>query len=619
MLKLEEEELDDVPVALPSSSSMSSLAPRMVASATAPGTAYPYLLSSEAQAAAHRMAGVTPLAPAAEVAPMAPLVSRRQSIANGELANMDKLASKRKMATLGSAAMARRDSSPYASVNTASESTGAPSFGPGNGLASPLSPSGFKVPSTSLHRAVVHNNTRRCSMPAPPSLVGMSSMVSHSPVRLRGPAGSPAGPFAMDGINQFDLGVVRYSSPRRTASIHNGEEENAAVAALKKVGSINQIPEAEDHATPPDAAPTTATTTNTVSTATTADAVTPAEFTIDDLEAFDQETFYSDSLAFLDSLNENANVDGPLPNPAFHFGAAPQIQSTPAQTSNYGSMGPPDDAFTQMQNRNRIGSIASINTFTSETSAVSNDWNVDEFHFTPDSIGMPGFDFDARRASAYVSLYLCTMGDPELTSSPDALHHGLNNMGLASAGSGSTTSMPMRPSPLGPNHSVSTGHLSATQMASQSMSSAFTGPSYNSLPVNQFSNANGNTLFPSPMPQGQDNTDIFSPVGVVNNNNMGNMNPRMNGNGNGGPSPNSNGMRRASTIGVGSSSIPHRASSSSTTTSNSIPEPVSTDLFNPEDGLSSEILKASLTPEDWAIFEGLEGLGDMDFSSIGGI
>lgn len=139
--------------------------------------------------------------------------------------------------------------------------------------------------------------------------------------------------------------------------------------------------------------------------------------------------------------------------------------------------------------------------------------------------------------------------------------------------------------------------------------------------------------------QGQGHSDLFSPAVITNNNQMGNMNPNMNGvgasNGNGNGI---DGMRRSSTIGVGShsSSNPHRVDAIANSST------VPTDIFGPvvgsepdsvsvpattsetasgssdtegEDAALLAFLEtyhdSSISPEDW------NNLLDLDFAAIG--
>lgn len=117
--------------------------------------------------------------------------------------------------------------------------------------------------------------------------------------------------------------------------------------------------------------------------------------------------------------------DSPLPNPAFSFGSAPQG----LDMHGIASMGQLDERqqqmFMMMQQRGRLGSIASIGTMGTETGteggeSSKGEWLVD---------GPEGFDPDTRRASA-----------------PADLLHQIGLMGFAALPNGAPA--PIRPSPL---------------------------------------------------------------------------------------------------------------------------------------------------------------------------
>lgn len=119
--------------------------------------------------------------------------------------------------------------------------------------------------------------------------------------------------------------------------------------------------------------------------------------------------------------------DSPLPNPAFSFGCAPQGLDA-QEIMSIGQMDEKQQQmYMMMQQRDRLGSIASIGTMGTESGteggeSASGEWLVD---------GPEGFDPDARRASA----------------PPDLLHQ-IGLMGFATLPSGAPAPAPIRPSPL---------------------------------------------------------------------------------------------------------------------------------------------------------------------------
>lgn len=396
----EDEERDDVPATLPSSVSMSNVASAPVTSTfqqTPQGVeAHANAISQHLMAATTSYTTTTPSHP--------PPVYRRQSIANGELAKLSQIDTQRKTPTLRSASMARRGSGPY----TAFASIGAPSFGPGSSSTSPLSPSQGRAPSLSLYRTVVHNNTRRASMPAPPPIIASVSMVSAA---LQTAISRPASPDPLVNSNGLDsspsqdkqsLSRLMFSTPRRTASVHNGDEENAEVIQkLLASRDIQQNKEGLDKVQSTEQATEQATAPQVLETVVEPNVDGTGDMDMSEVVAAQlMASFTPEELEALKSMPiSNPTVDGPLPSPAFQFGGAPQPTN---ENVDMGNAGPQNDAFLNMQSRDRIGSMASINTFATEASDRTTDWNGDQLQWTADELarGLDFFEPTARRASA---------------------------------------------------------------------------------------------------------------------------------------------------------------------------------------------------------------------------
>ena len=89
--------------------------------------------------------------------------------------------------------------------------------------------------------------------------------------------------------------------------------------------------------------------------------------------------------------------NGPLPIPTFSFGTNPSVMTRPLQMSDEQAA-----MLMEMQNRGRMDSMPSVNTFTIEgtnTAADGSEWPGD-WGFALDRLAPDGFDPDIRRASA---------------------------------------------------------------------------------------------------------------------------------------------------------------------------------------------------------------------------
>lgn len=155
-------------------------------------------------------------------------------------------------------------------------------------------------------------------------------------------------------------------------------------------------------------------------------------------------------------VNGNVDGSGPLPNPSFVFGDVHNDVDPMNNLATYGI----DETYLAMQDRSRLGSMASIGTFNSEVPSEVSDFNGLDYLNSSEE-----YDMYTRRSSA-----------------PAGLVNGLGMIGLngpsgSGSGSGQGT-QPIRPSPLGQNHSVSSDHIATTAYANgmtQSPSYAYGG------------------------------------------------------------------------------------------------------------------------------------------------
>jgi len=289
-------------------------------------------------------------------------MGRRASLANGEVARIESFIAKQRMAArkagggvvrqpglvspVGSpvigqyqASAARRSSIPYPTPNL-------------DGGSSPkISPSVRPAPSA-LHLAAMRNNVRRASMPG---VAGQVQLIS-------------SGPFTPPRVASIGTGHnsqgIRELSPIKD---HDGEHPSLANS---------------EHFYFPDASDMSAT------------FLTPPSSTY--MPSHSPSTFLgSDSSAGTFDFGTDAmpfTPNGPLPQPGFSFGSAAPVPP-PMSVEEQNNM------WMAMQGRGRLGSIASINTFTTEgaTTADGSEW---EWPASAGLVEPEGFDPDLRRASA---------------------------------------------------------------------------------------------------------------------------------------------------------------------------------------------------------------------------
>lgn len=302
-------------------------------------------------------------------------MGRRVSLANGEAAKIETFIAKQRMmarkASNGVAGapgyispvrspiipqhqahFARRKSIPYPSpieIGAAGPNApGSPKF----------SPTVRPMPS-SLHLAAMRNNTRRSSVPGlaqgPAQLICSGPF---TPPRMVSGAMPPNGAPVARG-----LGPIKDASPEAPGTAH-----------LPNDGFI--FPEGSDlsttYLTPPSS--------------TYLPSASPSTFLPSDgSSAFD---------FGVDQTFAPYTPNGPLPNPSFSFGSATQsaIPSVNMATDEQANM------YYNMQNRGRLGSIASINTYTTDAgTADGSDW---DWSGVAPPLDLDGFEPDARRASA---------------------------------------------------------------------------------------------------------------------------------------------------------------------------------------------------------------------------
>lgn len=154
-------------------------------------------------------------------------------------------------------------------------------------------------------------------------------------------------------------------------------------------------------------------------------------------------------------MNGNMAGTGPLPNPSFVFGDV--HNNVDPMNNTAGNFGV-DDAYLAMQDRSRLNSMASIGTFNSEAPTEMSDFSANgafDYLSAPESYNM----FN-RRQSAPADL-VDGLGMIGLNSGHG---NGIGSGMMTPSGSGSGSgSQPIRPSPLGQTHSVSSDHV-ATMM-----------------------------------------------------------------------------------------------------------------------------------------------------------
>jgi len=342
-------------------------------------------------------------------------MGRRASLANGEAAKMDAFMAKQRqaarkasaglagyrqgglispvrspvMAGVGMANMARRTSGPYPpslslTPNGAQEGLQAGYGGPGSPK---ISPNVRPTPSA-LHLAAMRNNSRRASMP--------------------GVAGQPGAAGIVQLISSGPFTPPRVVSSAGFALPGNGNNANRELSPIKDhedgLGSSNLFvfPESTDLATT---------------------YLTPPSSTY--LPTPSGATYLSDSSsASYDLENVPFTPAGPGPAPGFSFGSAgTSSASSMPPVGEAGSAQQQQIAWMEMQPRGRLGSIASVETYTTDGGAtvdgISEGWSEwmgaglaqlqQQQQHQPGANGfsggllgadLAGFNPEARRASA---------------------------------------------------------------------------------------------------------------------------------------------------------------------------------------------------------------------------
>ncbi|KAK8847347.1 hypothetical protein IAR55_005204 [Kwoniella newhampshirensis] len=312
-------------------------------------------------------------------------MARRASLANGEAAKIEMFVAKRAAAgqkqgyhpagllspgrapSMGQASAARRGSIPYPTPITA--------MPPPNSTSPKFSPAAQRVMSSALHLAAMKNNTRRASMP------GTAQLIS-------------SGPFTppRNVSNQHQVGN---RSARELSPIKDHDHENNH----QELTHQQFDPESDfstTYVTPPSSTYNPS-------------IISPISYLPTN------STGYDPSMPF--------SPNSPLPNPGFTFGG--DVNNAPATDDAEAAR--QQQIYLSLQQRGRMGSLASVGTFTTEAGTDLEDTSAE--WYTQD--GPEGFDPDARRASA-----------------PADLLHQIDIMGL-------NTNLPgqhgqaMRPSPLG--------------------------------------------------------------------------------------------------------------------------------------------------------------------------
>jgi len=304
-------------------------------------------------------------------------MGRRVSLANGEAARIEKWVAKRvasnrgplqsqgrppgfvspiKSPLMGQAAAARRGSIPYPSAFPEGQEMRSP-----NGSSPKISPSVRHMPSA-LHLAAIRNNSRRASMP------GAAQLIS-------------SGPFT----------PPRFSSEAYPVGNGNGRpsrdltpiKDQASTHPLQPEFVFGETDFTTTYLTPPS------------STYRPSNNTSPTSYLPPDSGSTTYDYAY-------DPSQQNPFIpNAPLPNPTFSFGSGASQRHSISLDDDYAP-------FMASQPRARIGSMASINTFTTDAGTENGSDYAQECFAQP----FEGFDPDARRASAYVplqSIYLVLM------------------------------------------------------------------------------------------------------------------------------------------------------------------------------------------------------------------
>ena len=284
-------------------------------------------------------------------------IGRRVSLANGEAANLESWVAKRmasarpaghsqpiRSPVMGQAAAARRNSIPYPSpVPEAGQSRSPNPMSP-----KVVSPSIRPMPSI-LHLTALRNNSRRASMP------GAAQLISSGPFT---PPRMVSGAYPMGSRR-----AVRELSPIKD---HDGEVDPLHQSKF----AFDETDFSTTYLTPPAS---TYLPSNT----------SPTSYFAPDSGS----TVYDYPIE--PSQQSPFTPSGPLPNPTFSFGSGPTQRRSV-------SMSGEEALLMAMQPRDRVGSMASINSTTTD-GAIENGSD-----FGNDWLGLDGFDPETRRASAYV-------------------------------------------------------------------------------------------------------------------------------------------------------------------------------------------------------------------------
>ncbi|WVR04565.1 hypothetical protein IAU60_001572 [Kwoniella sp. DSM 27419] len=313
-----------------------------------------------------------------------PNMTRRASLANGEAAKIEMFVAKRAAAasgqTLRPPGFVSPQRSPLMGTASAARRTSIPyptpvSAGPGSG--NPLSPKVspvVRVMPSALHLTALRNNTRRASMPGAAQLISSGPFTPPRVVSSQHQVGKNRGARELSPIKDHDL--------EGNQLFLDGDDMNATFV------------------TPPSSIYNTSN-------------LSPISFLATDSTGYDPSLFSPAS---------------PLPNPAFSFGGdlsahAPVLDEAEAARQQ--------QLFLAFQQRGRMGSIASINTYTTDNGNGTDqeEGNIPEWSLSGQE-APDGFDPDTRRASA-----------------PADLLHQINLMGINT----NVNPAPLRPSPLGAN------------------------------------------------------------------------------------------------------------------------------------------------------------------------
>nr|XP_019047276.1 hypothetical protein I302_03885 [Kwoniella bestiolae CBS 10118]OCF26206.1 hypothetical protein I302_03885 [Kwoniella bestiolae CBS 10118] len=347
-----------------------------------------------------------------------PPMARRASLANGEAAKIEMFVAKRAAAAasgqnrglrppgfvspqrsplMGQASAARRQSIPYPTPITAG-----PTGGPGP---SPKISPVVRVMPSALHLTAMRNNTRRASMPGAAQLISSGPFTPPRVVTNQHQVGLPR-----------ELGTIKDDDPTHSNMLINGQGQVIYDQDNTDFTNTYMTPPSSSYGQP--------------------SSISPMSFL-----PTDSSSGYDPSIPF--------SPNSPLPNPAFSFGTEGHSHHQQLAILNEAEAARQQQLFLAFQQRGRMGSIASIGTYTTDNGGTDledaglGDWINQETANGPD-----GFDPDARRASA-----------------PADLLHQIGIMGL------NNVPAPIRPSPLGSHFTPDNYHTEHTSYDLQQSSS----------------------------------------------------------------------------------------------------------------------------------------------------